>query len=183
MLPPTTLVSAALRDTEWFHVAYTIPYERYLPLRTDLLRPLARPCALWADAAKPLAESLPPSVVHLTHPIAMSCAMVAIVVSVARGAQAPPRDPGVTRATTLVAAGVAFGSGLAALSGDRTVLESPHASTAVVACCLLLLQGALPVGTSRAQARQAKQLGVVTLVVLALNTIFGLGLAVDIGVV
>ena len=72
---------------------------------------------------------------------------------------------------------------LAALSGDRTVLESPHASTAVVACCLLLLQGALPVGTSRAQARQAKQLGVVTLVVLALNTIFGLGLAVDIGVV
>ena len=61
MLPPTTLASAALRDTEWFHVAYTIPYERYLPLRTDLLRPLARPCALWADAAKPLAESLPPT--------------------------------------------------------------------------------------------------------------------------
>ena len=181
MLPPTTLASAALRDTEWFHVAYTLPYERYLPLRTELLRPLAPACARLADTAKPLAESLPPTVVHLTHPIAMAFAMVAVAVSAARGAQAP-RDPAVTFAT-LVASGVGFASGLAALSGDRTVLESPHASTAVVLVLLLLLQRALPVASSKAQARQATQLGIVTIIVLALNTIFGLGLAVDIGVV
>ena len=91
MLPPTTLASA-LRDTEWFHVAYTIPYERYLPLRTDLLRPLARPCLLGRRRqAHRVAAALRRAP---DTPIAMSCAMVAIRERRARraGASRDPRD-------------------------------------------------------------------------------------------